>query len=72
MGRFEDEMTKTGRISSISNHKNNIHYFNVTAATFGVIILNLKSKPYDIHNVDPYKIKKLKEDLKNMEKIPSF
>ncbi|MEL6303950.1 MAG: hypothetical protein AAFQ20_04095 [Bacteroidota bacterium] len=59
-----DRMVKPGESSSISDEKDNIHWFiaNTEAAfTFDVIMLNLNNKSYDIHNLDIYE----SEDLKN-------
>jgi hypothetical protein len=59
-----DKTIKLGESSSISDDKNNIHWFiahTETAFTFDVIMLNLKNKPYDIYNLDIEK----KQDLGN-------
>ncbi|NMM47767.1 cupin domain-containing protein [Marinigracilibium pacificum] len=59
-----DRIALPGDSSSISDEKNNIHWFianSPTAFTFDIILLDLNNKPYDIHNIDIY----LKEDLHN-------
>jgi hypothetical protein len=51
-----------GESSSISDEKDNVHWFiadSATAFTFDVIMLDLHDKLYDIHNLDIYK----KQDL---------
>lgn len=50
-----DKTAGVGSSSSISDEKNNIHWFianTVTAFTFDVIMLDLGGKAYDIHNLD--------------------
>lgn len=50
-----DEMVAVGASSSISDEKNNVHWFvanTETAYTFDVIILDLAGEQYDIHNID--------------------
>ena len=59
-----DKIVKVGDSSSISDEKDNIHWFvsnTETAFTFDVIMLDLKNKPYDIHNLDIYEKKDLKD-----------
>lgn len=59
-----DKMARVGESSSISDEKDNVHWFiaNTDAAfTFDVIMLDLKAKPYDIYNLDMYK----KQELSN-------
>ncbi|MCB0456415.1 MAG: hypothetical protein R2776_01680 [Flavobacteriaceae bacterium] len=59
-----DTIAKVGESSSISDEKDNVHWFiahTETAFTFDVIMLDLNQKSYDIHNLDIYK----SEDLKN-------
>ena len=59
-----DRMAKIGESSTISDDKDNIHWFianTETAFTFDVIMLDLNNKQYDIHNLDIYE----SEDLKN-------
>lgn len=53
-----DRVAKRGDHSSISDEKDNIHWFianSPAAFTFDVIVLDLAGKPYDIHNLDIYK-----------------
>ncbi|MEZ4777936.1 MAG: hypothetical protein R2786_00950 [Flavobacteriaceae bacterium] len=65
-----DKVALVGESSSISDEKDNVHWFiatTETAFTFDVIMLDLNKKNYDIHNLDIYKA----EDLKNgMIKVP--
>lgn len=59
-----DKFIKRGESSSISDDKDNVHWFIAntdTAFTFDVIMLNLGEKEYGIHNIDIYE----KEDLHN-------
>ncbi len=59
-----DRVVKVGESSSISDEKDNVHWFianTETAFTFDVIMLDLNGKSYDILNLDIYK----SEDLKN-------
>ena len=52
-----DKVVKIGESSSISDEKDNVHWFvanTKTAFTFDVIMLNLNNKPYNIHNLDIY------------------
>ena len=57
-----DKIAKIGDDSSISDEKDNVHWFvanTETAFTFDVIMLDLNNKSYDIHNLDIYE----KQDL---------
>lgn len=57
-----DKLVSLGTSSSISDEENNVHWFRAkteTAFTFDVIMLDLKGKRYDIHNLDIFQ----KEDL---------
>lgn len=57
-----DKISRLGESSSISDDKDNIHWFianTETAFTFDVIVLDLNNKPYDIHNLDIFE----KQDL---------
>lgn len=59
-----DQIAMVGESSSISDEKDNVHWFisnTETAFTFDVIMLDLNNKSYDIHNLDIYE----SEDLKN-------
>lgn len=52
-----DKTMRVGDASSISDERDNVHWFiasSETAFTFDVIMLDLKGKPYDIHNIDIY------------------
>jgi hypothetical protein len=58
-----DRIAKVGESSSISDEKDNVHWFisnTETAFTFDVIMLDLKNKSYDIHNLDIYESEELK------------
>lgn len=59
-----DRLAKVGDSSSISDEKDNVHWFVAntdTAFTFDVIVVDLNDKNYDIHNLDIY----AGQDLKN-------
>jgi len=59
-----DRIAKVGESSSISDEKDNVHWFianTETAFTFDVIMLDLNNKIYDIHNLDIYKSEDLKD-----------
>lgn len=59
-----DKIIKLGESSSISDEKNNVHWFianTPTAFTFDVIMLDIGNKPYDIHNLDIYKKQQLSD-----------
>lgn len=59
-----DRIAKVGDSSSISDEKDNVHWFianTASAFTLDVIMLDLNNKSYDIHNLDIYE----SEDLKN-------
>ncbi|MFY0674791.1 MAG: hypothetical protein JXQ87_15440 [Bacteroidia bacterium] len=59
-----DKVIGLGEHSTISDDKDNVHWFianSETAFTFDVIMLDLKNKNYDIHNLDIYE----SVDLKN-------
>ena len=60
-----DKTVMTGDFSSISDEKDNIHWFianSETAFTFDVIMLNLNESVYDIHNIDIYAKEKLSDN----------
>ncbi|MEO1655295.1 MAG: hypothetical protein AAFU64_17250 [Bacteroidota bacterium] len=57
-----DKVAKLGDCSSISDEKDNVHWFvanTVTAFTFDVIMLDLNNQKYDIHNLDIYEQQKV-------------
>jgi thiol-disulfide isomerase/thioredoxin len=61
-----DRTAKVGESSSISDEKDNIHWFianTATAFTFDVIIQDLHHKAYDIHNLDMQKAEKSKNGI---------
>lgn len=50
-----DKIIKPGETSSISDEKNNVHWFVAntdSAFTLDIIMLDLNGKQYDIHNLD--------------------
>ena len=52
-----DKSLRIGEVSSISDEKDNIHWFRATsgvAFTFDVIVLDLNEQQYEIDNIDPY------------------
>lgn len=52
-----DKTVAIGECSSISDEKDNVHWFvanTETAFTFDVIVLGLNNAQYDIHNLDMY------------------
>lgn len=56
-----DKVVKAGDNSSISDEKDNVHWFiaeSASAFTFDVIMLDLNEKNYDIMNLDMYAAKK--------------
>lgn len=58
----KDHLIQAGQMSSISDEKDNIHWFTATtdeAFTFDVILLDLDEKPYDIYNLDMHEQEKL-------------
>lgn len=65
-----DKIVKKGDSSSISDEKDNVHWFiahSDAAFTFDVIMLDLNDKPYDIHHVDMQE----KQNLPNgMSRVP--
>lgn len=65
-----DRITKTGEYSSISDEKDNVHWFTAntqTVFTFDVIMLDLNNKTYDIHNLDIFE----KQDLQDgTQRVP--
>jgi len=59
-----DKIAKSGDVSSISDEKDNVHWFVAntdTAFTFDVIMLDLNEQSYDIHNLDIYAQQKLSD-----------
>lgn len=55
LNKTVDKVIKAGDFSSISDDRNNVHWFiagNRPAYTFDVIMLDLKGEKYDIHNLD--------------------
>ena len=59
-----DKVVKIGESSSVSDEKDNVHWFianTETAFTFDVIMLNLNQKKYDIHNLDIYEKQNLSD-----------
>lgn len=67
-----DKKAYAGDFSSISDEKDNVHWFianSETAFTFDVIMLNLNGKKYDIHNIDIAEGKIISGDLIRAKKI---
>ena len=59
-----DKIVSLGESSSISDEKDNVHWFvanTESAFTFDIIILDLKGKAYDIHNLDIYEKQELSD-----------
>ena len=59
-----DKIAKLGESSSISDEKDNVHWFIAhtdTAFTFDVIMIDLNGKSYDIHNLDIYEKQNLSD-----------
>lgn len=59
-----DKIAKPGESSSISDERDNVHWFvanTETAFTFDVIVLDLNGRSYDIHNLDIYEQKTLND-----------
>ncbi|GFZ93643.1 hypothetical protein GCM10011531_27030 [Aquaticitalea lipolytica] len=59
-----DKLAKIGDSSSISDEKDNVHWFVAntdTAFTFDVIMLDLKGKATDIHNIDIFEKQNLSD-----------
>lgn len=59
-----NKILNVGQYSSISDDKDNVHWFianTATAFTFDVIMLDLKGKKYDIQNIDIYAKQKLSD-----------
>ena len=58
------ELPSIGESSSISDEKDNVHWFianTETAFTFDVIMLDLNKKAYDIHNLDMHESEDLRD-----------
>lgn len=70
-----DTLAKAGEVSSISDEKNNIHWFITRsdhAFTFDVIMTNLDpafGKPYDIENIDPAEAEQISGNLLRVKKL---
>lgn len=70
-----DKIAQAGSSSSISDEKNNIHWFKTrseTAFTFDVIMTNIDprhGKPYEINNIDPLMAEKLSGNLLRVRKL---
>jgi hypothetical protein len=67
-----DKTARVGDASSISDDKNNIHWFIADsdfAFTFDVIMVNLNKKAYDIHNLDIKAGEKLSGNLIRAKKL---
>ncbi|MFZ1701449.1 MAG: hypothetical protein WAU71_11540 [Pyrinomonadaceae bacterium] len=67
-----DKVAKTGSSSSISDDKNNVHWFvatSETAFTFDVIMLDLNDEEHEIHNLDIRAGEDLSDGLIRAKKI---
>lgn len=70
-----DKMIGAGDASSISDEKNNVHWFKTRsdyAFTFDVIMTNIDpkhGKPYEIDNIDPLTAEKLSGNLLRVRKL---
>jgi hypothetical protein len=70
-----DKIAAVGSASSISDEKNNVHWFKTTsdyAFTFDVIMTNIDprhGKPYEIDNIDPLTAEKLSGNLLRVRKL---
>lgn len=68
-----DTVISAGQGSSISDERDNVHWFiaNTAAAyTFDVILLDLNGKPYDIHNLDMYESVSLSDGTQRVPILP--
>lgn len=68
-----DTTIKPGATSSISDEKNNIHWFianSPTAFTLDIIMLDLQGRAYDIHNLDMDKAEALGDGSLRVPEIP--
>ena len=67
-----EKNAKVGDYSSISDEKDNVHWFiadSETAFTFDVIMLDLNLEKYDIHNLDIAEAEKVSGNLLRAEKM---
>jgi hypothetical protein len=70
-----DKIAAVGSASSISDEKNNVHWFKTRsdyAFTFDVIMTNLDpqhGRPYEIDNIDPLTAEKLSGNLLRVRKL---
>lgn len=70
-----DKVVGAGEASSISDEKNNVHWFKTRsdhAFTFDVIMTNIdpkQGKPYEIDNIDPLTAEKLSGNLLRVRKL---
>ncbi|MEO1052357.1 MAG: hypothetical protein AAFX87_17115 [Bacteroidota bacterium] len=67
-----EKTANVGSCSSISDEKDNIHWFinrSEQAFTFDVIMLDLRHKAYDIHNIDPLTSEKAGDGLLRARKL---
>lgn len=66
-----DKLSKVGDYSSISDEKDNVHWFiaeTEKAFTFDVIMLDLNDKNYEIHNLDIAKAEEISGNLLRAKK----
>lgn len=70
-----DTVIHPGAVSSISDEKNNVHWFKARsdiAFTFDMIILNVDpafGKSFDIDNIDPYEAEQIRPDVWRAPKL---
>ena len=67
-----DKIIKVGDSSSISDEKNNVHWFRTlseTAFTFDMIVLDLNGKSYEIDNIDPHSGEDVGENMLRVRKM---
>jgi hypothetical protein len=67
-----DEVARVGSHSSISDQKNYVHWLKAltdTAFTFVVLVLDLKGKPTEVDNIDPYDAQKTGQGLLRVRKL---
>lgn len=70
-----DTVVKPGSVSSISDEKNNVHWFKARseiAFTFDMLIFNVDpsfGKSYDIDNIDPYEAEEIRPNVWRAPKL---
>lgn len=67
-----DKSIKAGSFSSISDQRDNVHWFIATsevAFTFDMIMLDLNQKKYEIHNIDLDEAESISKDRVRVKKL---